>query len=750
MSNLRRSDKSMLYKNDTIVLSSASLVGMDTEMDEDDAEFLEQGVKDDSCVGMDTPDLTSEKAKIGSSQSSIDSDQDESRHADSCNGDHSVRCSNNSNQNLSRSCIDEIPLLPSAVALDAQSKERYLSKSLFSKYESIDMYDDEQQGLNLDEENDDAIRIPQADVNVDPELQTGCISSENQKLSQDVLNKDCLSKSRQQSASQSTSENEPCDNSESFIRESSPKPLQVITEGVEAHFKGPIDLDPVMTVQKCSLPNSKSMDRLLSEAAQFAEALGEIPPSNIDEISRQIIDLDEDDDDDSISAAAELTEDEINENIFKEKNDNLQNIPDESNLKSTQAKLLETSFDDSVLEIESKSSKLERQQKRERSRSMDDMDETNGDQITVITPSRLKYKETNQSNLFKLHSKLFESLSNKKAILEKSLLDGLTPTDEAQKNNKEDSSGYVYRGLKSNPPAITQRGISRGNYAQLHRKAWLEVSDKYHRYGKNLRLYYKHWESLSHPTNMFFDWLDCKGEAAGQPLPNLNECPRSQLDSDTVLYITNPDITERYRLSIEKNGKGIMSIVDTEGNPIETGPEGWIFVLRDGILYAAPKVTSVSGKSKQRFHHSSFFGGKAVAAAGIIITDKNGILQRLYPHSGHYRPGEAHMHRMLFFIQKNSIDLFSFQVDTQQIMHVSRKESPKGGKRDDMQAGAAIVTEIKSKKVNNLHLRSGATVACLLAHKAHMIGYGIFVQIHKIRRMKHPVRVKAFLEKISM
>ena len=96
---------------------------------------------------------------------------------------------------------------------------------------------------------------------------------------------------------------------------------------------------------------------------------------------------------------------------------------------------------------------------------------------------------------------------------------------------------FFYRGIRSHQLEITKRGISRGNYAQLHRKAWLEVSDKYHRYGKNLRLYYKHWESLEHPYRMFFDWLDSKVEAAGSPLPNLKECPRSVLDSDTVVSV---------------------------------------------------------------------------------------------------------------------------------------------------------------------------------------------------------------------
>eukprot|EP00957_Ditylum_brightwellii_P042199 3195861-Ditylum_brightwellii.AAC.2 len=48
----------------------------------------------------------------------------------------------------------------------------------------------------------------------------------------------------------------------------------------------------------------------------------------------------------------------------------------------------------------------------------------------------------------------------------------------------------------------------------------------------------------------FFDWIDSKGKAAGAPLPNLAECPHSQLDSDTILYRTNPEIQEHYALSV--------------------------------------------------------------------------------------------------------------------------------------------------------------------------------------------------------
>lgn len=287
---------------------------------------------------------------------------------------------------------------------------------------------------------------------------------------------------------------------------------------------------------------------------------------------------------------------------------------------------------------------------------------------------------------------------------------------------------FIYKGIHSNPPEIVQRGIQRGNYAQLHRKAWLEVSDKYHRYGKNLRLYYRYWEKLGCPFNMFFDWLDSKGEAAGQPLPELEKCPRAQLDSDVVLYISNPDVTEKYTIGIIVQGDtGAGLMVDNDGDPIVTGQDGWIFVLRDNRLYGAQKISSVTGeRMKQRFHHSSFFGGKAVEAAGIFITDDKGYLTQLLPHSGHYRPGESHMQRVLFFLYHMGIDLRTFDMDMQQILHVARDtETGDGGKVEK--------TKEKKKKIESLCLQPAVLVACFLAHKARFIGNGIFKQIHKIR-----------------
>ena len=163
-------------------------------------------------------------------------------------------------------------------------------------------------------------------------------------------------------------------------------------------------------------------------------------------------------------------------------------------------------------------------------------------------------------------------------------------------------------------------------------------------------------------------------------------------------------------------------------------------------MYGAEKRTKTQvgkGGRKHRFHHSSFFGGKAVAAAGIIITDDDGHLTRLYPHSGHYRPGEADMQRMLYYLYHSGVDLRSFLVDMQQIMHVSREvrdaRTPKGGTDGGtapISVHAHALCPKKAKKTDSLYLKDATFVALFLAHKARCIGMGLLRMIHKIRPIK--------------
>jgi hypothetical protein len=440
---------------------------------------------------------------------------------------------------------------------------------------------------------------------------------------------------------------------------------------------------------------SISNDRRMNEAVQFVEAVGEIPPLDKNE---QLLVIDEDDLDD--------TDDE------DENNDGNGTVIRLDELESQVGSIQEYQLEGDVGQDVGAST----------SRTVTTSD---GQQDNDIPREIIRRKSRPQWPL-RLPGWTFSHLD--------------TSTHTTLENTVQD---FVYRGIHSNPPEIVKRGMSRGNHVQLHRKAWLEVSDKYHRYGKNLRLYYRHWESLDYPTNMFFDWLDSKGEAAGQPLPNLEECPRSKLDSDTVLYINNPEVTAGYSLKIVTDTSGRATFIDVDGELVKTGSDGWIFVLRDGLFYGAEKITSISGQSKQRFHHSSFFGGKAVAAAGIFITDDDGFLTRLYPHSGHYRPREAHMQRLLYFLYHQGVDLRTFEMDTQQIMHVARdiidgKKTEKSNKKakDEKHGNNSENPKKegeKKKKIESLLLLPAVHVAYYVAHKAHCIGEGVFAQIHQIR-----------------
>lgn len=88
-----------------------------------------------------------------------------------------------------------------------------------------------------------------------------------------------------------------------------------------------------------------------------------------------------------------------------------------------------------------------------------------------------------------------------------------------------------------------------------------------------------------------------------------------------------------------KNGK----VVDRQGNLYDTtssssvfgnGKGKAIFVMDEyGNIYAS-KYQSVG-----KFHHSSFLGGKPVAAAGEI-TVKNGNIVEISNRSGHYQPSQ--------------------------------------------------------------------------------------------------------------
>lgn len=69
-----------------------------------------------------------------------------------------------------------------------------------------------------------------------------------------------------------------------------------------------------------------------------------------------------------------------------------------------------------------------------------------------------------------------------------------------------------------------------------------------------------------------------------------------------------------------------------------------------------------SGESINYFHHSSFFGGEAVAGAGDLNVD-NGWLKTVSNNSGHYKPGKDQMLNTLDALQEMGVNDDMAQVE---------------------------------------------------------------------------------------
>lgn len=127
------------------------------------------------------------------------------------------------------------------------------------------------------------------------------------------------------------------------------------------------------------------------------------------------------------------------------------------------------------------------------------------------------------------------------------------------------------------------------------------------------------------------------------------DCPRSILDFDTVLYLKNDEERSVYKYFISEDGR-LTNILNL--SLLSTDDNGWMFVLNDGNFYACEKRTNTF----PRFHHSSFFSGDNVNAAGIIVC-REGKIIKLLPHSGHYRPEDKHLLWLLRFLLNHHVKL---------------------------------------------------------------------------------------------
>lgn len=136
----------------------------------------------------------------------------------------------------------------------------------------------------------------------------------------------------------------------------------------------------------------------------------------------------------------------------------------------------------------------------------------------------------------------------------------------------EDKIDNVKRIAKPNQHGLRMiewwtRGAAAQDLSKVMEAAyWLEMVDKKHRYGSNLKPYHAAWSEADTKEN-FFVWLD---EGEGKDV-NLDDCPRDQLEKERIDY-----------LSAEQRGNYVVDI-----------REGKLYWRRNGKL-----VDTTRGKHK--------------------------------------------------------------------------------------------------------------------------------------------------------
>ncbi|CAM6088848.1 unnamed protein product [Calypogeia fissa] len=186
------------------------------------------------------------------------------------------------------------------------------------------------------------------------------------------------------------------------------------------------------------------------------------------------------------------------------------------------------------------------------------------------------------------------------------------------------------------------KGLSKNEKARkLALQHWLEAIDPKHRYGHNLHFYYEVW-SCSHTQEPFFYWLDI-GEGKNS---DLEKCKRSKLQKELIKYLS-PSERQWFEVVIQ-DGK-LLNKMTRE--PVNT-PKGdkWIFVMSTtGKLY-------VGKKEKGKLQHSSFLAGGATTAAGRILV-KDGTIELMEAHSGHYHPTQENFDELIRILRSSGADL---------------------------------------------------------------------------------------------
>lgn len=231
------------------------------------------------------------------------------------------------------------------------------------------------------------------------------------------------------------------------------------------------------------------------------------------------------------------------------------------------------------------------------------------------------------------------------------------------------------------------KGLSKDENAQkLALQHWLEAIDPRHRYGHNLHFYYDLW-SDSKSTQPFFYWLDV---GDGKDI-NLERCQRTVLQRQCIAYL-GPIEREAYEVVVE-SGRLLYRQTGMFVNTIEGSK--WIFVL------STSRSLYVGQKKKGVFQHSSFLSGGATSAAGRLVAH-DGVLEAIWPYSGHYLPTEDNFMEFISFLEEHQVDLTNVKRCAIDDDNTSFKKTEEESKPDEIKvlSTTAISTNMNAADVN--------------------------------------------------
>ncbi|GMI94986.1 IQ-motif protein 1, embryo sac development arrest 39 [Hibiscus trionum] len=221
------------------------------------------------------------------------------------------------------------------------------------------------------------------------------------------------------------------------------------------------------------------------------------------------------------------------------------------------------------------------------------------------------------------------------------------------------------------------KGLSKDEKAQkLALQHWLEAIDPRHRYGHNLHFYYDVW-SESKSTQPFFYWLDI---GDGKEL-SLKKCQRTDLQRQCIEYL-GPKEREAFEVIVD-SGKLVYK---QSGILVNTSDESkWIFVL------STSRSLYVGQKKKGVFQHSSFLSGGATTAAGRLVVSQ-GVLEAIWPYSGHYLPTEDNFKEFIIFLEEHNVDLSNVKKCAVDDDYTSYKAPANESKHDEIEVPTATVS----------------------------------------------------------